>query len=348
MNYGMIEGETNGFYHSTGAVSASKIRDFIKSKYLFYRKHIAKDVESPTTEAMSFGSSCHEFILEPEKFKETHAFLPPGFDGRTKEGKELKAAMEASGKTILAQKDLDALVMLRTAVFANPTAALLLTNGKPEISWRINAGLFDMQSRTDWFVESANSEQVAALNKSGVEIKSGQPIIVDLKTTAEIDAWFRPNYGSAIFQYGYHLQLAIYLAVINKIRKEQGKEIVRCFLFVVVEKQAPHDCAVIALDERSFGLAQTQLKYYLAEIGKCYESRKWEGYKDRGVIVSGVPAQIAEREEQAIFDAKLLNKVGSPARNEREIMNYTPTNEEIEMMKNSREAFQYWPERLQQ
>ena len=308
MQYGQITGETNEFYHSTGAVSASTIKDFIKSKYLFYRKYIAKDVEKPVTEATSFGSSFHEFVLEPEKFKETHAFLPPGFNGRTKESKELRAAMEESGKTILDQGDLDKLVMLRDAVFSNPTAAMLLSNGVAEISWRINAGLYDMQSRTDWFIESASAEQAAELSRSGIVIKAGQPIIVDLKTTAELDAWFRGNYGSAIYQYGYHLQLAIYLAVINKIRKEQGKEIVRNFLFAVVEKQAPYDCAVIALDEKSFGLAQTQLKYYLAEIGKCYESGKWEGYKDRGVVVAGIPEQIASREEQSIFEAQTFKQ----------------------------------------
>jgi len=310
MKYGMITGESNSEYHDNAAISTSTIKDFIRSKYLFYRKYIAKDIIREETDAMRFGSAFHEFLLEPDQFRADYDIMPEGLDRRTKEGKAAYAELEASGKKLIKSADFVAMEDLADSIKANPTAAILLTNGVPEISWRINAGRYAMQSRTDWFIESCNEAQAAELNRCGVKIEVGQPIVVDLKTTQEIEAWTRSNYGNAIYQYGYQLQLAFYLAVINKIRKAEGKEIVRHFLFVVVEKQAPHDCAVIALDEASFGLAQTQLKFHLAELGKCFESGKWEGYKDKGVILCGVPEQIISREEMAIFEARDFSKVG--------------------------------------
>ncbi len=125
-----------------------------------------------------------------------------------------------------------------------------------------------------------------------------------MMTCAELEAWTRTNYGSAILKYGYHIQLAFYLAVINKIRKDEGKEPVRHFLFVVVEKSAPYDCAVVAIDERTFALAQTQVKHHLGKLSKCFETGEWLGYKDRGVIVSGIADNICGALEQEIFEEK--------------------------------------------
>lgn len=303
-NYGMITGESNDAYHLNNAVSTSNIKDFLKRPMLFKAKCIDRTIQTKPTEAMEFGSAFHEYILEPDVFVKNYDCLPADYDGRTKAGKEIKAQMEESGKTIIKADTMAQIETLGVSINSNPVAKSLLSNGVAEVSWRINAGLFDMQSRTDWFVESANEEQVALLRKSGIEISVGQPIIVDLKTTQNIDEWFMPNYGNVIYKFGYQIQLGFYLAVVNKIRKEQGKEIVRHFLFVVVEKQEPNECAVIALNEESFGLAQTQLKDSLASLTSCYETGNWNAYSDRGVVIAGVPQQIITREEQDIFEKK--------------------------------------------
>lgn len=306
MEYGMIRGESNGDYHGKGCVSASTIKDFIKRPSLYWFRHVAKLEKKEASDAMRFGSSFHEFILEPEKFKETHAFLPPSFNGRTKEGKELKSSIEESGKIILEQSDYETLIKLRSSIQSNKLASILLTNGEPEISWRIDCGLFAMQSRTDWFIESANDAQVSALKKHGIKIEVGQSIIIDLKTTQDLDDWSLDNYGNSIWKFGYHLQLAFYLAVVNEIRKREGKEIVRHFLFVVVEKQSPYECAVVPLTERSFGLAQSQLKPTLAMLSECYRTGKWNSYNERELVVCGIPAKIASYVETEIFNEKKL------------------------------------------
>lgn len=305
MNYGMIRGESNNQYHQNPAVSATKIKTFIQSPYLYYRKYVAMDVITNATKAMKLGSAAHTYILEPEKFGSEYETLPSDFNGRTNAGKDYIAELKQTGRTALTRSEFDGIDALRKAVYMNPTAAILLSNGESEVSWRIKATeMYDMQSRTDWFVESASAEQVDELRKYGIEIAVGQPFISDLKTTAELDSWFRDNYGNAIYAFGAYLQYSFYLAVINAIRKMKGKEIVRHWFFIVVEKQVPNDCAVIALDERSFKLAQRQLTHHLDELMKCYESGNWTGYKDRGVLVSGVPKHIADREEALIFSER--------------------------------------------
>lgn len=304
MNTGMIRGESNEFYHSTGAVSASTIKDFLKRPMLFFAKHVAKTAEKPSSAAMEFGSAAHEYILQPDEFKRHYAFLPPEYDGRTKAGKEIKAELEAQGVKTLTQSDCDDLMRLADAVHSNPVAAALFAHGEAEISWRIQTEAFAMQSRTDWFIDAVTEQQAIILNDAGIDIKVNQPVIVDLKTTQDLDDWSRDNYSNAVYKFGYQIQLALYLAVVNRIRKAEGKEIVRHFLFCVVEKNAPWECAVIALDEISFGLAQTQLKDALKRLTYSYQSGDWGGYAKRGVIVCGVPQHIAGREEQAIFEAK--------------------------------------------
>lgn len=309
MELGMITGESNEVYHGNEAVSTSTIKDFIKSPYLYYRKYVAKDVERSETAAMTFGSMAHTFILEPEAFEKEYVVMPDGIDRRTKDGKAAYAEIEDSGKKIVSASDYKAVLELRKAIDLNPTAKLMLSNGVAEVSWRIDAGAYKMQSRTDWFVESCNEEQAEELRKHGLSIKAGDPVIVDLKTTQSLEDWEMQNYGNVIFKYGYQLQLGFYLAVINKIRKQQGKEIVRHFLFVVVEKSAPNDCAVIALDEKTFALAQTQLKHHLAELTKCYKTGEWKGWNSRGVVVCGIPENIISREEQEIFEARDFSKI---------------------------------------
>ena len=132
MKTGMITGESNSDYHGNICVSTSTIKDFIKSKYLYYRKYIAKDVERKETDAMRFGSSFHELVLEPDVFWENHALLPDDCNLRTKSGREAKAELEESGKTILTKSELDAMKRLSNSVYANKSAALLLTNGEAE------------------------------------------------------------------------------------------------------------------------------------------------------------------------------------------------------------------------
>lgn len=302
MEYGAIRGESNAEYHGNTAISASSFKTFIKSPYLFFKRHIERSCQQEETSAMRIGSATHEFILEPNAFEDHYTVLPDDFNGRTKEGKAEIEAIESSGKNAMKASEFEDIIAMRDGVLSNKTAAILLSSGEAEISWRTKYKGLTLQSRTDWFIESATPEQVAELVKYGIAIKAGQPIIVDLKTTAELDAWFRDNYGNAVHQYGYQLQLAFYLQVVNKVRKEQGKEIVRHFLFIVVEKSAPHDCAVVVLDEATFALAQTQTKHHLKRLVDCIANNDWHGYKDRGVIVTGVPEAIANRETQEIFN----------------------------------------------
>ena len=302
MKYGKIIGESNSSYHENPCVSASTLKTFIKSPLLYYRKYIEKSVATDETPAMRLGSAVHEWVLEPDEFGKHYAVTPDDLKMTTKEGKAWK---EKQTKHILKPSEFDEIQRLGDAVASHPIASVLLSHGEPEVSWRVKAGLYDMQSRTDWFIDEPTKEQLDALNGGGITINQGQPIVIDLKTTAELDAWFRENYGNAIHQFGYQLQLAFYLAVINKIRKAEGKEICRHFLFIVVEKKPPYDCAVIALSERSFQLAQTQLRHYLKRLTACYESGVWEGYRDRGILVTGVPERICEAEESDIFNEKV-------------------------------------------
>lgn len=84
-------------YRSLQGLNASRFKAFVRSPFHF--KH-QKEVE--TTEAMRVGTAIHTAVLEPQEYLATLAYLPD-IDGRTKEGKILKAEFEEknAGKTIL-------------------------------------------------------------------------------------------------------------------------------------------------------------------------------------------------------------------------------------------------------
>ncbi len=283
--YGLIKGESNAAYHANNAVSASKLKTFMESPYSYFRHHIEKSITKKETAAMRFGSAAHEYILEPQEFFARNA-----------------VEQRESGKKTLSTGDFIKIKEMAYAIGGNRTACLLLADGYPELSWRIRteAG-YDMQCRTDWF-GSATPELCEELATSGITIEPGQPYIVDIKTTADLPAWFRSNYGNEFYKYKYHIQNVFYRAVVNTIRKQRGEEMCRHFFFVAIEKSAPNECAVVVQDESSLAHAEAQLKHLLRKLSGCYASGHWLGYRDRGVMLAGVPEHIAQKETKEFLE----------------------------------------------
>ena len=84
-------------YRSLVGLNASRFKAFFRSPF-----HFQNQQEVETSEAMRVGTAIHTAILEPEEYFATIAYLPD-IDGRTKEGKILKAEFEENnvGKIIL-------------------------------------------------------------------------------------------------------------------------------------------------------------------------------------------------------------------------------------------------------
>lgn len=264
---GIIEGEPNEVYHGTDAVSASKLRVFKRKPggpQLYHQTFIAKTIERETSDAMAFGTALHCAVLEPEKFETSIAIAPEGIDRRTTLWKQAWAAFQQSavGKTIITAEQGKLIDALVSQIAGHYSASRLLANGKPELSWRVQAAglkhLPPLQCRTDWF------------NENGCAITDFRPYVVDLKTCATLDRDAFGNFSRSAKDHAYHNQAALYMAIMSALGVE-----CRDFFFVAVEKVAPYGVEVYRLSDATLARAQEEVSELLIDLDKCYELNTW-------------------------------------------------------------------------
>lgn len=148
-------------------------------------------------------------------------------------------------------------------------------------------------------IDSRRSEVVALGDIDGCAVRAmydnlpeGKPWVLDIKTTtnAHPEACIRH-----VMDYGYDLQIAHYLDVLEAVTGERRKMRL-CF----VEKEAPYEVSVIELHDDASHEADWMLTARSkAEEARriwreCLEQRYWPGYEPR-IAVVGAPAWYAQK-----------------------------------------------------
>ena len=245
--------ETAERYHASPGASASRLKKFKRSA-----AHMKYDMDNPepSTPAMVIGSATHSAILEPSLFEEHWGRLPYG-DGRTKAMKDAKAdlVMQYGDEYVLKAEPYDRVLAMRDSVLDNTQASTLLDGAQTEISVR-------------W-------EDIT----SGVACKAridavSEDYIVDIKTTEDASP---EGFARSCHNFNYHLQAAHYLA------GAKSEELVgdgARFVFVAVEKAAPHCVALYELDAEALDLGRRQLDKLLGEWARCEASGEWAAYPE--------------------------------------------------------------------
>ena len=261
-------------YHADQSIGHSGILKMLKSP-----AHLRETLDhpQPPTLAMAFGSAVHTYVLEPERFSEEFV-VAEKFDRRTKEGREAAARFEEAnqGKTLISPEDLATLSLMRAAVLAHQGAASLLEQGEAELSafWSDSATGIACRGRPDWFNGMA---------------------IVDLKSC--IDASSR-GFSRAIANLGYDVQAAFY---VDGIKRVTGMELP--FLFVAVEKEAPHAVAVYRADPEIIEIGRKKYQAALQLLKWCQESGTWPAYQPAGEVEPISLPRWAANAEALEFDA---------------------------------------------
>jgi hypothetical protein len=214
---------------------------------------------------MLLGTALHTHVLELESWDERYITAPDGVDRRTKAGKELWAAFEAEaeGRTVISRTDLEQVQAMSRAVYRHPAAALLLgMEGIAESThlWTDEATGLECKCRPDWLTSDGS-------------------IVVDVKTTEDASpAGFRKSISS----WRYHVQAAWYLHGLEQasgIRPEQ-------FIFICVEKKAPHAVAVYAADAEMIEAGGRQALEDLMTLAECKQANRWPSYSERIETIS--------------------------------------------------------------
>jgi exodeoxyribonuclease VIII len=243
-------------YHQHPAVSRSKLVNMMRSP-MHCKFEMDRKLDEPTP-SMVIGSAVHTAILEPEMFDSV--YVECNADGRTNEGKAIKKAYAAAGKTIFKPGDMDDIRGMTEAVRSHKTASELLTNGDAEISmfWTdIDTGQ-SCRARPDYM---RNDRML-------VDVKSCQ--------SAHPDEFQRHAHNM-----NYHVQAAFYLDGCLSLGLNFDQ-----FVFIAVESSAPYAVAVYVADaaflQRGRELYQQALNKFVA----CQSSNVWPSYSDVPMYLS--------------------------------------------------------------
>ncbi len=284
---GKIIGESDEAYHALAAVSKSKLDDFIQLPALYYGRHIAKTIGHEESAAFDVGKAVHALVLEgAEAFHARFVSVPTGSPKRPTQRQidakkpspetvaavafweEFTAANE--GKTILSDEDSAVVHACAAAVANHATAAMILRGTESEVSWRVAAGPYLLQCRTDAF-GYASEELVKLLAAQGISMTVGEPYAADVKTTGKLGLADFREWKRKFVSYGYHRQGPFYQAVMKDVLGAFPER----FFFIIVSKEAPYACAVVIPDDEANERGWFEVAEALDRLRKCYETNTW-------------------------------------------------------------------------
>ena len=260
----------NAEYHAlTSVVSKSHLDLVARSPLHYWARYVdPKRVEPEPTAAMLLGTAVHTLVLETDQFAERYVAAPEGIDRRYKAGKELFAEWEAqaAGRTVLTKADADLIQAMGRAVHGHPAAAYLLgLPGKAETThmWTDEATGLECKCRPDWLVDDGS-------------------MIVDLKTTEDASP---AGFAKSIAAWRYHCQASWYLDGIQKSTGRRPEQ----FIFICVEKKAPHAVAVYAADAEMVAAGQVTAARDMLLLAECRDADYWPAYSDQIETISLPP-----------------------------------------------------------
>lgn len=256
-------------YRTYPAISRSDLWHIRESpeKLKYYMDH-----PEPPTPALIFGQVFHKLALEPDDFF-TEFSVAPNIDRRTKDGKAAWAEFIASSdsKTVIDADSYQKAKDMVNALYSVPMVEKLL-NGHHELPlfWTDDLTGEDCKCRLDCLTEVKN-----------------QPIIVDLKTTADAST---DGFMRSAIKYGYDFQAAMYS---EGYKQNFGKT--PLFVFIAIEKDPPYSVNILQADEAFIQHGYDVFRELIGTYHDCRQSDNWWGYLGKyGVINSlNLPAWLA-------------------------------------------------------
>lgn len=263
-------------YNKWEGLSDSQMKA-LKQSPMHYQNYLNKPFKD--TPAMALGRAVHTAILEPLEFAERYRVCPEA-DGRTKEGKAIKAAFEAenegfTGELITAAQDATCKAMVKSIAAHKTATKLLSLEGECEISmtWKDENGI-PCKGRPDKFLPN-------------------HKMFIDLKTTIDGSP---EKFPKTIGDFGYHRKASHIIdghAIINEHPP------IESYVFIVIESAEPHAVAVYYLDPEAIMHGQREATRLKAIYRECLSTNTWPGYPDE-VIRINLPAWAYKKETENV------------------------------------------------
>ena len=246
----------NEYHADKTRISASMVKMMhAKTPAHVYDAYFAEDREQKDTPAMAFGRMVHAAILEPEKFDDKFMVMPEGLDRRTKEGKDLWADIQASGKSVVKHDEFNSALKMAASVHSLPIWADIISNSPQfEVSVRTK----EKRARMDTFVPPC--------------ARFPDGLIVDLKSTVDASPF---AFGRDLNKLGYHLQAAFYCDLVHELSGRTPE-----FLVIAVEKTRPFIAKPYMIGPGEIEIGRKYANAAYSRIVECLESGCWPAYGD--------------------------------------------------------------------
>ncbi|MEM9762869.1 MAG: PD-(D/E)XK nuclease-like domain-containing protein [Pseudomonadota bacterium] len=238
------------------------------------------------------GRAAHLMMLEPERVKDRVAIYPEDVlssNGATstKKARAFEDETRKAGMTPIKQAEWDKLIAMRDRMEAHPHARRALIRGRAEVSlfWKEH-GVW-LKVRPDFLPD-----------------RSGQ-YVVDYKTCHSLKKWET----DALKDLRYDISAAMYLRGVNAVTGIRPAG----FLFLVQEKTAPFDVAMLALsiDALSSNMilkrGELDLMRGVERFAQCLETNQWPSpwEEPREIAAPGwLVHQIEKQLESETYDSE--------------------------------------------
>ena len=250
-------------YHRCPGVSKHDLDQFDISPLHYITSKSAGFVAS---EPFQIGTLTHTAILEPHRFSDSYV-LAPDCDKRSKDGKERWAIAEEKasleGKILVKEENLAHILAMRNAVKEHRSAAAALSSGG-----LVEPSLF-----------AINSEFNVLMRARPDMLPKGNAI-VDVKT-CQLGKGGYAKFARSVANFRYHVQAAWYLDICKALGMDKS-----CFVFIVVEKEAPYAVATYELDSESVEAGRQEYRRNLEFFAKCLANDEWPGYSQNVEVIN--------------------------------------------------------------
>lgn len=260
INTGILLDIPSAEYHAAEAVSHSRLEVFRERPIKYYKRFVSKTTPGRDSKAFNVGRAAHSYVLEgSDAYAKSVAVWRGG--NKVKAKSEWEAFQAANpGKDIITDTEENNIKSAATAIFLHPEASQLFSQGKPEITWRMqsNALPIPLQCRTDWF------------SSEGCQLTQGRPYVVDFKKTESLDEGDFVNFQKSFEAFGYHRQAGFYTALLRDFGVELSD-----FFFVAAEVKEPFGVDVYQIEMPGIAQGLGETLADLKDLARCYESNVW-------------------------------------------------------------------------
>lgn len=236
-------------------LSYSSLKQFYKSPR-HYIEYITGE-KTPPTPAMVLGNVLDCMLLTPQDFEDTYNVMPVFLhDGRTKAGKEERAAAAIAGQGKISITD----EMYRTSL--GMLKSLYNDNDAMQYIEHIKYA----QSTIIWTDPKTKLKSISKLDAQG-NIEEPNEFIMDLKSAADAEegAFIRQAHNL-----DYHLQAGGYtLAVKRKFFRFPD------YINIVVESKAPYAVNVFKATSEYLETSQEMYEFLLLAFDMCLKENLW-------------------------------------------------------------------------